>query len=229
MDNIILRACSNPDIHLGKKSLHLLFSYLNGYQDSCSKYGLNFPEDLKELSNVEKIFWRKIECGDYMNEAIRHKHCICLYSYCVFFTNNESDAVDLFFEIYTELSNLNIPKNQNIERISLINKDLQFIFKEIEKRPGLYLGNGWNIYDIQSYLNGWIWAEKDHFSNSKTESFFNNFNAWIESSYPFGREKGWLKIINFLSLESPKTALSIFTDKYCEFTEKQRPESVIPS
>ena len=97
------------------------------------------------------------------------------------------------------------------------NIDLNYILQEIEKRPGLYLGN-FDVYNLWSFISAYK-VFKINFTQ-KDKAFFKNFNEWIENYYgEENKTKGWAQIIVFH--KSPYGAFEEFFKLYKEWYKEE--------
>ena len=97
------------------------------------------------------------------------------------------------------------------------NIDLNYILQEIEKKPGLYLGD-FDVYNLWSFIGAYkIFKTK---FTQKDIIFINKFNEWVANYYgEKSKTKSWANII--ISNVSPYGAFNEFFKLYKEWYKEE--------
>ena len=96
--------------------------------------------------------------------------------------------------------------------------DLYDLFKEVRKRPGMFLGHV-SIKNLYMFLQGYFFARRDlQISDTKQEIEFYGFQEWIQEKYDTTKCHSWASIIS-LNSEDDKAAFWKFFDLLEEYLD----------
>lgn len=225
-ESLLYRIRENPIEHLGRRSINEIQSYFFGY-------------------GVARQFWQQPKVSyrisrERFREWLDSKVHLCrqnMESLCLLLTDDESQAFDLYFELYDsaleeckkDLTICNqVQKPINSEKVKKSSTLIEFILQSpFKERPAMYFGNYRWITSLWAMCNGFIWAEKDMgIENSSDAMNLELFQFWLDERYPIAKSRNWDRLFDFLGLHSNSSALKEFYENFEMFMEGDLPDAL---
>ncbi|MGG6270595.1 hypothetical protein ACQ4M3_38405 [Leptolyngbya sp. AN03gr2] len=106
-------------------------------------------------------------------------------------------------------------------RFSLQGEYLYQVLRDIQTRPGMFLGNQ-SITRLRAFLDGYSSARADlGLPTTQQEKAFNGFQAWIQAHFKITATQGWDRIILAHSTNE-QDALDRFFELFAQFQQETR-------
>ena len=224
---ILSRAVADFPQHLGQRSLKRLRSYLVGYGNACCDLQIPYPYDPVD-GQLGDWVENRIKLTPEHESRLNARAGFNPYSYARLISQDESHALDTFLEL-RELALRDLGATPRTEAISSPSghKNAFDLLPDMQKRPGLYLGNDWHLSNLWAYYRGYIWCEKDNgIHESETSTILTGFQEWMEQRYPFAAGITWDRILLFIKVESSRWALQSFTEHLALYLDGEVPDTM---
>jgi hypothetical protein len=150
-------------------------------------------------------------------------------SYCVLLTDNEEQALELFYE-FRRIAKKSKWKDEDpfqpgtpdmhISVLDLIKTDV------IRQRPAMYFGNSGWLSGFWALWSGYVWAESDMgIDTSPDRDAFTGFQDWLGRRFEFAQGANFGKLFDFLALDVQTKAWENFLDHLDLFFEGAPPDA----
>lgn len=93
------------------------------------------------------------------------------------------------------------------------------LIAELEKRPGMFVGNEVTLARINAFLNGWIIGMADNRASSGSH-VLDEFNEYVSKKFDIPAGYGWERIIALVS-EKGNAAPESFFNLFNEYIEQR--------
>ncbi len=148
VSTLIHRAAASPEVHLGRKSLQLLRSYLTVYDIACAAFELPRPHDDLDFTHFQRWLQQRLTMTEEHRNRMNAYSCLSGYSYAQLITCDDSEALEKFIEIRKmalDEFGKSPPQKGYVNKKQAARKLFDLIL-DMRQLPAMYFGNHWTIF-----------------------------------------------------------------------------------